>query len=72
MIWFSYLILFWEPLSLGNNSQALTADGTTTTQAIEMSYNDMEQPTTMIYPDGEALTAQYDVNGYYRSSDVLI
>ncbi|WP_149403029.1 RHS repeat-associated core domain-containing protein, partial [Dictyobacter arantiisoli] len=46
----------------------VTADGTTTTQTVHASYNDMGQPTTLVYPDGEALTAQYDGNSYLRSS----
>ncbi|GCF10715.1 RHS repeat-associated core domain-containing protein [Dictyobacter arantiisoli] len=46
----------------------VTADGTTTTQTVSTSYNDMGQQTTLVYPDGEELTAQYDGNGYFRSS----
>ncbi|GCE23180.1 hypothetical protein KDK_69800 [Dictyobacter kobayashii] len=47
---------------------SVTADGTTTTQMVNASYNDMGQLTTLNYPDGELVTSQYDSNDYLRSA----
>ncbi|GCE23204.1 RHS repeat-associated core domain-containing protein [Dictyobacter kobayashii] len=49
------------------NSLSVTADGTTTTQTVNASYNDAGQVTTLNYPDGELVTSQYDNNDYLRS-----
>ncbi|GCE23145.1 hypothetical protein [Dictyobacter kobayashii] len=50
------------------NSLSVTADGTTTTQTVNASYNDAGQLTTLNYPDGELVTSQYDNNDYLRSA----
>ncbi|WP_126556624.1 RHS repeat-associated core domain-containing protein [Dictyobacter kobayashii] len=50
------------------NSLSVTADGTTTTQTVNASYNDANQLTTLNYPDGELVTSQYDSNDYLRST----
>ncbi|GCE23174.1 hypothetical protein KDK_69740 [Dictyobacter kobayashii] len=50
------------------NSLSVTADGTTTTQTVNASYNDAGQVTTLNYPDGELVTSQYDSNDYLRSA----
>jgi RHS repeat-associated protein len=47
---------------------SVTADGTTTTQTMKMSYNDGGELTSLVYPDGETLTSQYDVNGRFQSA----
>ncbi|GER89989.1 hypothetical protein KDW_41510 [Dictyobacter vulcani] len=46
----------------------VNGDGQTITQTMNMSYNDAGQPTSVVYPDGETVTAQYDSNGYSRSA----
>ncbi|GHO82245.1 hypothetical protein KSZ_02510 [Dictyobacter formicarum] len=50
------------------NSLSVTADGTITTQTVNASYNDMGQLTTLVYPDGELVTSQYNSNDYLRSA----
>jgi RHS repeat-associated protein len=45
---------------------SVTADGTATTQTMKMSYNDGGELTSLVYPDGETLTSQYDVNGRFQ------
>jgi len=47
---------------------SVTADGTTTTQTMNMSYNDGGEIAGLVYPDGETLTSQYDVNGRFQNA----
>jgi RHS repeat-associated protein len=47
---------------------SVTADGQTTTQTVNLLYNDGGQVTGLVYPDGETVTSQYDVNGFFHSS----
>ncbi|GCE23127.1 hypothetical protein [Dictyobacter kobayashii] len=44
----------------------MTADGTTTTQTVNASYNDTGQVTTLNYPNGELVTSQYNNNDYLQ------
>ena len=45
---------------------SVTASSQTTTQTVLQSYNDVGEPTTLTYPDGEIVTSSYDNNGYFR------
>ncbi len=47
---------------------SVTADGTTTTQTMNISYNDGGGITSLVYPDGETITSQYDVNGRFQNA----
>jgi RHS repeat-associated protein len=47
---------------------SVTADGTTTNQTMNMSYNDGGGITSLVYPDGETITSQYDVNGRFQKA----
>ena len=53
---------------LDQSSLSVTADSHTTTQTINLSYNDGGEPLSLVYPDGETVTSQYDVNGLLRSA----
>jgi len=44
------------------------ADGQSLTQTMNMAYNDGGELTALVYPDGETLTSQYDVNGRFQSA----
>jgi YD repeat-containing protein len=46
----------------------VNADGQDLTQTMNFAYNDAGQITGLVYPDGEAVTSQYDNNGYFRSA----
>lgn len=45
-----------------------TPDKQTLSQTVNMSYNDGGELTSLVYPDGETLTAQYDANGRVQSA----
>ncbi|GER89983.1 hypothetical protein KDW_41450 [Dictyobacter vulcani] len=47
---------------------SVTADGQTTVQTVHMSYDNAGHLISLVYPDGETITSQYDYNGYFRSS----
>ncbi|GER88987.1 hypothetical protein KDW_31490 [Dictyobacter vulcani] len=47
---------------------SVSVDGKTTTQTAYMSYNDMGQVTSLVYPDNETISAQFNTNGYLQSS----
>jgi RHS repeat-associated protein len=47
---------------------SVTANGQTTSQMVNMSYNDGGELTGLVYPDGETVTSQYDVNGRFQSA----
>ncbi|GHO48680.1 RHS repeat-associated core domain-containing protein [Ktedonospora formicarum] len=53
---------------LDSTGLSVTADGKTTTQTAILSYNDIGEPISLTYPDGETLTSQYDKNGYFHSA----
>jgi hypothetical protein len=53
---------------LDQSSLSVTASGTTTTQTINLNYNNGGEVTGLVYPDGETLTATYDVNGRFQTS----
>ena len=42
--------------------------GKTVTQTVNMTYNNGGEVTSLVYPDGETLTASYDSNGRVRAS----
>lgn len=46
----------------------VTANGQTTSQMMNMSYNDGGELTGLVYPDGETVTSQYDANGRFQSA----
>ncbi|MFL5626095.1 MAG: RHS repeat-associated core domain-containing protein [Ktedonobacteraceae bacterium] len=47
---------------------SVTADGNTTTQTMNMLYNDAGEITRLVYPDGETLTSTYDNDGRFRTA----
>lgn len=53
---------------LDQSGLSVTADGQTTTQTVNLLYNDGGEVTGVVYPDGETLTSQYDSNGRFQSS----
>ncbi|HZS77167.1 MAG TPA: hypothetical protein VFA41_11195 [Ktedonobacteraceae bacterium] len=53
---------------LNQSMLSVTVDSTTTTQQVNFSYNDGGEMTGLVYPDGETITSQYDVNGYLLSA----
>jgi RHS repeat-associated protein len=47
---------------------SVTANGQTTSQMVNMSYNDGGELTGLVYPDGETVTSQYDTNGRFQKA----
>lgn len=48
---------------LDQNTLSVTVDGQTSTTTMNMSYNDGGELASLVYPDQEPLTSQYDTNG---------
>ena len=57
---------------LDQSTLSVTADGTTTTQTVNMSYNDGGEITQLVYPGSggtsQTLTSQYNANGRFQSA----
>lgn len=47
---------------------SITSDGQTTTQNVSMTYDDLGAITSLIYPDGETVTSNYDAKGRFFSA----
>ncbi len=45
-----------------------TPDGHTVAQTVNMTYDDQNDVTSLVYPDGEVLTSNYDSNGRFQSA----
>ncbi len=50
------------------SSLSVTADSQTTTQTINLVYNNGGEITGLTYPDGETLTSTYDTSGHFQTA----
>ncbi|HEY1349190.1 MAG TPA: RHS repeat-associated core domain-containing protein [Ktedonobacteraceae bacterium] len=51
-----------------NTLSVTTPDGHTLTQTTSLTYDDQNDITSQVYPDGEVLTSDYDSNGRFHSA----
>ncbi|HEU5380228.1 MAG TPA: RHS repeat domain-containing protein [Ktedonobacteraceae bacterium] len=51
-----------------NTLSVTTPDGHTVTQTVNLSYDDQNDVTSLVYPDGEVLTSNYDSDGRFQSA----
>ncbi|WP_220197877.1 hypothetical protein [Ktedonospora formicarum] len=47
---------------------SVTAESQTTTQNVYLAYNNLDQVTTLTYPDGEKVSSTYNTDGYFQSA----